>query len=774
VRAPEYQEFGTGVRQTFQIRLFPEGRIEFAYAGIDTREAVVGISPGGLKGSSSIVSFATGASGEYTSTIAERFTGALEIDVTTAAQKFYETHEDAYDYLVFYNNLGIGAGTSAVAWESTVRNGRTGYGDALIDIGAGYGSASRLQAVINMGPLSQYPEDPNGILSKRSAARDTPLTVLAHEAGHLFLAFASIRDPNDPTARPMLDQQGHWNFGFNSEASLMEGNRIEDRGPGVSPRFRTVATVEGYSPLDQYLMGLRAPEEVPPTFLARTWTFWRMPQAGVEFDGERRDITVQDLILSEGRRTPDHTVSQRRFRFAVIFVVAEGTEPEPSELATVDRYRTEFEQFFAKVTGNRATADTSLRKSLRLSLFPAAGIAQGQRSQAILSVERPVDADLSIALAAPAGNVTVPGAVRIPAGETRAAFELTGLRAGVEEIRAEPLDPAFDIAVAKVQVNPSSALRLAVVSGDRQTIVAGAPLAEPVVIRVSDENNLPYPGLTLIVSASDGSVVSPVSPITDSDGQATLRWTPGSGSSAQLFVTVAGVSTSPNAFVTASRPGTVTVSSVLNAASFEDSLAPGAIASLYGSNLSTGGAAAASRPWPTELRGVRVLLGGRPLQVLYISDRQVNFLLPSDLPEGTADLVVSTSLASSAPFRVAIRPSAPGIFFDSATGHGAILNAGTALTTFVRPARPGGTIEVYCTGLGAVQEPQPDIRETIMHPEASIDGARADVLYSGLAPGYLGLYQVNIQLPADLTPGVRNLSLLVGGARSNAVRLAVQ
>jgi uncharacterized protein (TIGR03437 family) len=61
-----------------------------------------------------------------------------------------------------------------------------------------------------------------------------------------------------------------------------------------------------------------------------------------------------------------------------------------------------------------------------------------------------------------------------------------------------------------------------------------------------------------------------------------------------------------------------------------------------------------------------------------------------------------------------------------------------------------------------------------MHPEASIDGARADVLYSGLAPGYLGLYQVNIQLPADLTPGVRNLSLLVGGARSNAVRLAVQ
>ena len=54
-------------------------------------------------------------------------------------------------------------------------------------------------------------------------------------------------------------QSAHWDFKFNSDASLMEGNRIQDNGAGASPRFLTTGAVEGYSALDQYLMGLRAP-----------------------------------------------------------------------------------------------------------------------------------------------------------------------------------------------------------------------------------------------------------------------------------------------------------------------------------------------------------------------------------------------------------------------------------------------------------------------------------------------------------------------------------
>ena len=125
-------------------------------------------------------------------------------------------------------------------------------------------------------------------------------------------------------------QAAHWAFTFNSEASLLEGNRIRDNGVGASPRFTTIGTVEGYAPLDQYLMGFRAPDEVPPTFyVANSGIFTRLPQVGVEFSGERRDIRIEEVIASEGRRTPDSTVAQRQFRFALILIVRAGRHHPP-------------------------------------------------------------------------------------------------------------------------------------------------------------------------------------------------------------------------------------------------------------------------------------------------------------------------------------------------------------------------------------------------------------------------------------------------------------
>ena len=262
--------------------------------------------------------------------MAERFSGTDSVDIFAAAQKFYRNHQDSYDYLVIYNTMGSWR-TSAVAYEVTVRNSRSGYGDAKTDVGAQAGSQKRLQAILNMGPLSQYPKDPNAKVSARLSVGDTPLTVVAHETGHLFLAYASVED--DGGNRPMLGyQSAHWNFLFNSEASLLEGNRIQDNGAGVSPRFQTTATVEGYSPLDQYLMGFRAAEDVPATFYvanARGTTTSGLPRVGATFDGDRRDVRVQDIIATTGRRTPDVTVSQRGYRFAFLIITANGAEPLP-------------------------------------------------------------------------------------------------------------------------------------------------------------------------------------------------------------------------------------------------------------------------------------------------------------------------------------------------------------------------------------------------------------------------------------------------------------
>ena len=125
----------------------------------------------------------------------------------TAAQRFYETHEDAYDYLVFFNNMNVAASSGAIAYFAPVRNNRTGFGDALIDTGSLYGSPKRLLGVMNMGQLTQYPADPNASVPGRGVTGDTTLTILGHEAGHMFLAYVSVREPEDPEGLPMLGRQ---------------------------------------------------------------------------------------------------------------------------------------------------------------------------------------------------------------------------------------------------------------------------------------------------------------------------------------------------------------------------------------------------------------------------------------------------------------------------------------------------------------------------------------------------------------------------------------
>src|SRR5215467_7401944 len=95
-------------------------------------------------------------------------------------------------------------------------------------------------------------------------------------------------------------QNAHWSFLFNSEASLLEGERILDLGPAAKPRFLTTDTVQHYSPLDQYLMGLRPPGAVPENLflVAGASPFLQQlhPASGVAIDGTRRDIAVDEVV----------------------------------------------------------------------------------------------------------------------------------------------------------------------------------------------------------------------------------------------------------------------------------------------------------------------------------------------------------------------------------------------------------------------------------------------------------------------------------------------
>jgi uncharacterized protein (TIGR03437 family) len=759
VNVPEYSQYGTGALQTFQVRLYPDGRVQFSYNGINASSAVVGIAPGNLQGSTTLVDFRTDPTGDYSAAVAERFGNTLAIDIVTVAQQFYLTHEDAYDYLVIYNNMDIPAYAGAVAYESTVRSSGTGYGYSVQDAGQQYGSASRLQSLMNMGPLSEYPTDPAQLVPARASVGDTPITILAHEAGHLFLALASVTDPNDPTSQPMLGYGGvHWSFVYDSEASLLEGERIADEGAGVSPRFLTTDTVQGYSPLDQYLMGFRPPEQVPDTFLVTNYPsyispLWH-PLSGVAFDGTRRNISVNDVIQVEGRRTPDYTVAQRRFRFAFILVVAQGTQPSAADVAQIDTYRQQFEPFYDQVaSSNNAVADTTLKRSMKLSLYPNAGVVAGGSGTATLALQTPPSGDMTVQFEPP-GNAQLPASVKIPAGAASVSFTFAGLKAGVEEVLATPSDPSYETAFARVQVADASMLKLVAVSGDHQIATSAGPLPAPIVVRLTDANNLPYPGAQIVATTSAGGKVTPAAAVTDDRGQTSFTWTPGPAASSLLQLAVGGL---PAVGLTLSAGSAVpVVTAVVNAASYLNGVAAGAFETIYGVNLASGQSA-----------GVQVLLNGSVLPLLYASDTQINFYVPQSTPQGSAALTVVTPSGAKATASVDVVPVQPGIF------PGGVLHAGTSVSALTSPVHAGDYIEIYCTGLGPTAAVG-GFQETVLAPIVFIGATPVQPVYSGLSPGSVGLYQVNVQVPAGLAPGIEPLLMSVDLAHSNQVNIAVQ
>jgi len=771
-------EFGTGrVPMTFQLRLYPDGRIEYAYQNANPRDAVVGISPGRAIGTAELVSFLQASPQEFSASVAERFTSTEALDTVLLSQRFYQTHDDAYDYLAVYNTQGISARSFAVATELTVRSKyRAGFGDTEVDFGSQYGSARRLQALLNMGPLSNYPSDPHARVPLRGSTGDTPVTVLAHEAGHLFLALASLRDPLDATVFPMLNSTfAHWSYNYNSDASLLEGNRIVDRGAGANPRFETVATVEGFSLMDRYLMGLIPADQVPAQFFVRRSGHLpdELPIRGAVFNGDRADFGIEDVIAAEGRRSPDHTVSQRAFRMAVILLVPEGTEPAAEVIAQMEQLRIEFEKFYPQAAGYELGMDTQLKKNVQLSIWPAAGMVDGASITATVSVDRPVASPLNIALKTSNAVVSMPASVTIPAGATQTAFSIRGLRVGVEQIVAEPADASYMVDEARLQVNSAAEVRLQVVGGDNQTVDAGA-LSQPVEIRATDINLIPYPGLTVRAAVNAGSTIEPSSAITDIDGIARFVWNPGAAAGPSLRASAIGT----DATVTAtalSRPA-FQPGGVLNPASFEAGISPGSQAVIFGASLAAGRSGRTPLAnWPSQLLGVQVLMNGISAPLRAVSDGRIDLLAPREIAGETAEVVVRTPLGDSSTVNVPVFSVQPGLFWNTETGEASAQVLGAVSPTSVTPAGRGETIEIFATGLGPVRTSEVSgLEETILPVVVLLNGMEVPATFSGLSPATPGLYRVTAVVPDEAPPGLVKMKLMVDGRSSNEANITIR
>jgi uncharacterized protein (TIGR03437 family) len=122
---------------------------------------------------------------------------------------------------------------------------------------------------------------------------------------------------------------------------------------------------------------------------------------------------------------------------------------------------------------------------------------------------------------------------------------------------------------------------------------------------------------------------------------------------------------------------------------------------------------------------------------------------------------------------VEVRPSSPGIF--------AVTHADGTPVDVWRPAEPGEVVSAFTTGLGYTRESQTNGEPPAGTPEmedavtALIGGAQAHVLWAGLSPGFVGLQQVNLEIPTDAASGSAvELRLMVNGEVGGAYALAIR
>ena len=220
---------------------------------------------------------------------------------------------------------------------------------------------------------------------------------------------------------------------------------------------------------------------------------------------------------------------------------------------------------------------------------------------------------------------------------------------------------------------------------------------------------------------------------------------------------------------------------VSNAASGNaTAIAPGSIVSIYGSGLANSTATAGSFPLPANLGGATVTVGGENAPLLYASPTQLNAQVPFDIPAGTASLSVSVGGSLIGTGSLTISAAAPGLFLEGQNA-AAVLNQDGSLNSSSHPAPVGSYIAAFLTGLGPVNPPVAagvaapvtPLSNATFGATATIGAATAPVQFAGLAPGFAGLYQVNVQVPA-LSAGQYPLQVSVNGVLSNAATVSVQ
>lgn len=249
----------------------------------------------------------------------------------------------------------------------------------------------------------------------------------------------------------------------------------------------------------------------------------------------------------------------------------------------------------------------------------------------------------------------------------------------------------------------------------------------------------------------------------------------------------------------------IAANGIVNGASFSGDApaAPGAIVSIFGDNFISQLVVPPGDPLPTDLQGVSVTFNGAKAPLFFVAPGQINAQVPYGVTGSSATVQVTTPAGTSNTQTINLAPASPAIFTASQNGSGqaVVVFANTATIvgpiksgTDWRPAKTGDTITIYTNGLGAVTPPindgwnscdqsicAPDfsnltLRNTTVRPVVKMGGVTVPdnlIFFSGLAPQFAGLYQINLTIPDGITPSGQVPVVIQMGSTSSPANVSI-
>jgi hypothetical protein len=370
----------------YQAVLYADGRIDFSYQEMTARDAIVGVyavPAGGAPATGAVDLSAADGSAEAATVVYEAFHHYGLPRAEDLACTVIREFGDRFDFMVWYSDFRVDDQEAGTRSDGDIPQNVEGIGPRM-DSGrrsSDYCSDGRLQVTwhqpVWVGSVQAHERSPDG----RWTRYDRAMAQIGHEHGHRWSTRTraivdgdtiELRGEHVPWA---MSGAAHWPNGLHApspfpygdgehEGSVMGGAVYQDNGDGTFTVLDrgSMQPASGFSYLELYLIGVLAPEDVPPFFLLEN-----VENAGRDDQGrqvlraDRIDITIEDVIAHNGPRVPSFENAPKEFSTAFVAVVLPGQAPSPELLQRTDGIRRQWIEYWHAVTGGHATMSTSLR-----------------------------------------------------------------------------------------------------------------------------------------------------------------------------------------------------------------------------------------------------------------------------------------------------------------------------------------------------------------------------------------------------------------------------